>query len=80
MADEQSIAAFVRKIFGDKSFYEILEVETTADENTLKRAYRKFALVYHPGNFRHVCPTTIVLPQILTTLPYCKNTCPDKRL
>ena len=48
MADEQSIAAFVRKIFGDKSFYEILEVETTADENTLKKAYRKLALVYHP--------------------------------
>ena len=48
MADEQSIAAFVREVFGDKSFYEILGVETTADENALKKAYRKLALVYHP--------------------------------
>ena len=29
-------------------FYELLEVERTADEKVLKSAYRKLAMKYHP--------------------------------
>ena len=29
-------------------FYELLEVERTADAGTLKAAYRKLAMKYHP--------------------------------
>ena len=32
----------------DIDFYELLEVERTADESTLKSAYRKLAMKYHP--------------------------------
>src|SRR3954447_15703255 len=31
-----------------RCFYEILGVERTADEETLKKAYRKLAMQYHP--------------------------------
>lgn len=33
---------------GAKDFYEILGVEKTADERTIKKAYRKLALQWHP--------------------------------
>ena len=32
----------------DTDFYELLEVERTADEKTIKSAYRKLAMQYHP--------------------------------
>ncbi|KAJ1838186.1 DnaJ-like protein xdj1, partial [Coemansia sp. RSA 2703] len=31
-----------------RSYYEILEVETTATDSEIKRAYRKLAMMYHP--------------------------------
>ena len=31
-----------------KSYYEILGVEENADKATIKKAYRKFAVKYHP--------------------------------
>ena len=41
-------SAFVAKIFGKKSLYEILGVEKTATQDDIKRGYRKLALVFHP--------------------------------
>ncbi len=31
-----------------RDYYEILGVDRNADENTIKRAYRKLAMKYHP--------------------------------
>ena len=31
-----------------RDYYEILEIERTADEETIKKAFRKLALKYHP--------------------------------
>ena len=31
-----------------RDYYEILEIERTADEETVKKAFRKLALKYHP--------------------------------
>ena len=33
---------------GDTKLYDILGVGKTADDNTIKKAYRKLALKYHP--------------------------------
>jgi DnaJ family protein C protein 9 len=41
-------SSFVQQIFGDKNFYEIFEVEKSASEDEIKKAYRKLALRYHP--------------------------------
>jgi DnaJ family protein C protein 9 len=41
-------SSFVHQIFGDKSFYEIFEVEKLASQDEIKKAYRKLALRYHP--------------------------------
>ncbi|KAJ1868801.1 Type I HSP40 co-chaperone, partial [Coemansia sp. RSA 486] len=30
------------------SYYEVLEIETTASDTEIKRAYRKLAMKYHP--------------------------------
>jgi preprotein translocase subunit Sec63 len=32
-----------------QNFYEILGVANDADEGTIKKAYRKLSLKYHPG-------------------------------
>jgi DnaJ-class molecular chaperone len=37
-----------------RCLYEILEVDKDADDDVLKRAYRKQALVWHPGGC--ACP------------------------
>lgn len=31
-----------------RCYYEILEIEKSADENAIKKAYRKLALKWHP--------------------------------
>ncbi|MDX8408244.1 MAG: DnaJ domain-containing protein, partial [Mariprofundaceae bacterium] len=31
-----------------RDYYEVLDVAKDADENTIKRAYRKLAMKYHP--------------------------------
>jgi hypothetical protein len=35
----------------EKSYYDILEIPTTASEADIKKAYRKLALKWHPVNF-----------------------------
>ena len=37
-----------KKILEKKDYYEILGVEKTADENQIKKAYRKLAIKFHP--------------------------------
>ena len=32
----------------DKDYYEVLEVDKNIDKSTLKKAYRKMAMKYHP--------------------------------
>jgi curved DNA-binding protein CbpA len=32
----------------DRNYYDILEIERTADEKAIKKAYKKSALVHHP--------------------------------
>jgi preprotein translocase subunit Sec63 len=34
-----------------KCYYEVLEVETTASEEEIKKKYKQLALKYHPGPF-----------------------------
>lgn len=34
--------------FNSEDFYEVLGVDKNADENTIKKAYRKLSLKYHP--------------------------------
>jgi curved DNA-binding protein CbpA len=34
--------------FNSEDFYEVLGVPRDADENTIKKAYRKLSLKYHP--------------------------------
>lgn len=35
-----------------KCLYEVLEIERSADEGTIRTAYRKLALRWHPGTER----------------------------
>ena len=37
---------------GGKDFYKILGVKRNADENEIKRAFKKLSLKYHPGKIR----------------------------
>ena len=39
---------FIKQIFGEKSLYDILEVQKSASEEQIKKAYRKLALKHHP--------------------------------
>ena len=32
----------------DRNYYDILEIERTADDNMIKKAYKKGALIHHP--------------------------------
>ena len=36
-----------------KDYYKILGVDRSANDEEIKKAYRKRALVHHPGNLRH---------------------------
>jgi DnaJ family protein A protein 5 len=38
---------------GVKCLYEVLEVERDADDDVIKKAYRKLALKWHPGAHRN---------------------------
>jgi len=37
---------------GRRDFYKILEIESNADQETIKKAYRRLALLYHPDRNR----------------------------
>lgn len=49
----------------DTAYYDVLNVKPTATELEIKKAYRKLAIVHHPGRLRHhslcesVCQTTL---------------------
>lgn len=32
----------------DRNYYDVLEIEKTADAETIKKAFRKAALIHHP--------------------------------
>ncbi|KAJ7535489.1 hypothetical protein O6H91_12G036100 [Diphasiastrum complanatum] len=42
------LSALLIQSFGGKSYYDILQVSKNANEDQIKRAYRKLALKYHP--------------------------------
>lgn len=44
MSTEAEIKEFLKK----KDFYEILNISKTANDEEIKKAYRKLALLYHP--------------------------------
>jgi DnaJ-class molecular chaperone len=48
MEVEDHSAQLLQEVFADKSVYEILEVDTKATPEQIKKAYRKLALRYHP--------------------------------
>jgi DnaJ like chaperone protein len=50
--DFESIQAMFIK--DSTAAYKILEIDTSADENTIKKAYRKMAAKYHPDKVSHL--------------------------
>lgn len=40
----------------DSAYYDTLGVKPTATELEIKKAYRKLAIVHHPGNAAYPCP------------------------
>lgn len=52
--------------FAMKDFYEVLDVEKTASDSEIKVAYRKQALLWHPGETQgaQMCCDLIELPQL----------------
>eukprot|EP01032_Pedospumella_encystans_P000733 gene733-847_t len=46
--DDCHSSQLLKDAFGDQTVYEILSVPKDAEEDTVKRAYRKLALKHHP--------------------------------
>lgn len=46
--DENHLSKQLKEAFGDKTLYEILEVDKKASDEEIKRSYKKLALKYHP--------------------------------
>jgi len=43
----KNITAIMNKKL-DRNYYDILDIERTADDAAIKKAYKKAALIYHP--------------------------------
>ena len=48
-----------------RCFYEALEVERTASEDEIRKAYRKQALKWHPGALRYHSGPMVVFPKFV---------------
>lgn len=47
----------------DRCYYEVLNVEKTATDEEIKKAYRKMAIRYHPG--KQLWPKTAMMACLL---------------
>ena len=57
--DYNSIRAMFFKEAGSGNAYKILEIERTATDTEIKKAYRKMAKKYHPDKLQHLPPHLI---------------------